>query len=60
MTVIQVRRIALEALVDVRTLEKYLDGARVRPLSEARIERALRMLGLEARQLRRARTRGRA
>lgn len=39
-------RIAGTAEVDPRTVARYLAGGTVRPLLQARIERALRQLGL--------------
>jgi hypothetical protein len=41
-----VRRIAVEALVDPRTVRKYLDGHPVAKLTVRRIESAARRLGL--------------
>jgi hypothetical protein len=39
---VEVRAIAMGALLDHRTVRKFLRGERVRPMTKARIERALR------------------
>ena len=36
--------IAGEALTDPRTVQRYLDGCKIRPLARERIERAIRKL----------------
>ena len=41
------RQLAVDALVDPRTLTRYLNGMAVSPMCALRIERALRRHGLE-------------
>lgn len=41
----ELNRVAITALVDRRTLRKYLTGRRVQPMTRVRIERALEELG---------------
>ena len=42
-----VRRVAAEAMVDARTVSKFLEGGEVRPLVKERIEAAMRKLKLK-------------
>lgn len=41
------KRVALEALCDARSVEKYLDGGAMREMLRERIEAALRKLGFD-------------
>lgn len=43
-----IRRVAVEAMVDPRTVERYLDGKALRGLTRERIRRAMQSLGYEA------------
>lgn len=46
MTEKDIRRLAAESLVDVRTVKKFLGGGRVWPLNEERIRAAAKKLKL--------------
>jgi hypothetical protein len=48
----QLRAIGVEAVVDVRTLRRFLQGERVRSTSEFRIRRAMATLGLDIQRAR--------
>lgn len=49
MTEQDVRRLAAESLVDIRTVKKFLGGGRVWPLNEERIRKAAKKLKLKVR-----------
>jgi DNA-binding LacI/PurR family transcriptional regulator len=40
-----IARVAVEAIVDARTVRRFLDGHRIRPSGRARIEDAMQRLG---------------
>lgn len=40
------RQVAAQAMCDPRSVHRYLNGARLQPMMTARIERALREMGL--------------
>jgi len=42
----QVRQVAVDATCDPRSVEKYLAGKTLKPMTRERIEKALRALGL--------------
>lgn len=43
----EVRQVAVKAEVDPRTVRRYLDGQTLRPMTGARIKRALEGLGFQ-------------